>query len=518
MIIPESIFLDALFLILADNSERSKKLVKEFLDIHEKNSNKNEVFTVKDDIVTLYVNLIKICMTENITQEDKISCKILLLKIKDDDTLKQHPVTKDLISDILTSKETIPSNQIDEYIKKIRNIIIYSSINDTTRKVFARNKMIETIQDSVTQEQEILKIKNMFDESLKSIEDKMADSAKATESYISFSDRESLIKSLSTYVEKSVVGLIYPGLQGLRRALGKRGGLGRGESAVFAACSHNFKSGMLLLWVIWAIEYNKFVVAPGKKALVYFVSLENEVDKNLMNIIRSVYGRVEKKHIDEKNMKPEQLIDWLQKHFSKFDVELIMDRYTPHEFTFGKFVARYNQFVEKDLEMVMFDLDYLSEGKGIDPGDTFSSQGLIQLIRENYLKFKNHSNQNAYLFTTGHQLTKKAEELKRDVRYPVKRFNPSLMADSSDVHRIVDCLIFLNIENNIDGNKFLTGLLYKNRGCEDTPESHKFFAYPFTEFGIEDDVDGPARYVTDIDAYMGPDNRKNEILSDSSVF
>ncbi len=518
MIIPESIFLDALFLVLGDNSDRTRKLVKNFLDVYEKNANKSEMFTAKDDLVTVFVNLIKTSIAENITQQDKIACKILLLKIKENEALKQNPLTKDLIVDILTSKESISSDQINEYIKRIRNILIYSNINDAARKVFARNKMIESIQDSYTQEVEILKIRSILNESLDGIEKQLADEAKATESFISFSDRDSLIRSINTYIERSVIGLIYPGLQGMRRALGKRGALGRGEAVVFAACSHNFKSGMLLAYMIWAIEYNNFKVQPGKKALIYFVSLENEVDKNLMNVIKSVYGRVEKKEVDPKKMSTEDLVDWIQKYFSQFDVELIMDRYTPHDFTFGKFMARYNQFVDMDYELVAFDLDYLSEAKGIDAGDTFASQGLIQLIRENYLRFTNHAKQSGYLFLTGHQLTKKADEIKRDYRYSVKKFNPSLMADSSDVHRIVDCLFFLNIENNIDGVKFLTVLLYKNRGCEDTPESHKFFAYPFTEFGIEDDINGPAMYVTDIDSFGLSSGNKNLNLSDSAVF
>ena len=169
-------------------------------------------------------------------------------------------------------------------------------------------------------------------------------------------------------------------------------------------------------------------------------------------------------------------------------------------------------------QVILFDLDYMSEARGIDPGDTFSSQGQIQLIKENYLKFANHAKACGYLLTTGHQLTKRAAEIAANDRYAVKKYNASMMADSSDVERIIDGLVFMELANNIEGFKFLTMQLRKNRGNKDTPERDKFCAYAFTEFGIEDDVEGIPQYVTDIDDWNNPGSTTDASIVESAMF
>jgi hypothetical protein len=168
-------------------------------------------------------------------------------------------------------------------------------------------------------------------------------------------------------------------------------------------------------------------------------------------------------------------------------------------------------------QMVLFDLDYMSEARGIDPGDTMSTQGTIQLIKENYTKFMNHAKTQGYLLATGHQLTKEAEKMAAQDRYAVKKFNPSMIADSSDVHRTVDILFYLQLQTNLNNQKFLLVQNRKNRGSKDTPESHKFFAYPFTPFGIEDDLDTLAKFVIDIDAW-GVEGAQDEAIVEAAMF
>ena len=502
MYVSASTYLDALFLLLGDNSDRSRSMVKEFLEVVDRNSNKKEIATADDEIINVYKSLIKAVIAENISQDDTTASKILLLKIKSNETIKFHPVERDLLTDVLTAAEPISAAQIDGYLKKLRNSLILAEIDSSTRKIFAKSRTITEIQDIDEQESEILKIKSLFDASMKSIEERQSSSdTKASETYVSLSDRDSIMRSLDVYMDRNVRGIIKTGLQGLNRALGSRGGFGLGETAVFAASSHNFKSGILVAIMIWTVIYNTVVVAPGKKALVYFVSLENEVNQNLMDVFRILYCRIEKRNVDPATLSVETITDWLQNYFSQFNVELFIDRYSPHDFSYGKFLKRFNAFSDIGYQMVLFDLDYMSEARGVDPGDTMSTQGQIQLIKENYLKFMNHAKSCGYLLTTGHQLTKEAEKVASQNRYAVKKFNPSMMADSSDVHRIIDILFYIQLENNVDGYKFLTMINRKNRGSKDTPERDKFFAYAFTEFGIEDDLLGLPQYVQDIDAW-----------------
>lgn len=519
MIVSPSIFLNSLFLLLGDNSDRSRSLVKEFLAVDERLNNKKQFLTSDDELISAYKSLIKSVLAENITQDDKTASKILLLKVRSNEVFKSHPVTRDLLTDVLSAEEPISSHQINEYTKQLRNALLLADIDSAARKVFAKTLAASEIKDVDDQETELIKVKALLEDSLKTIEARQSVSvAKASETYVSMSDRDSIERALTTFMERKVNGVIKTGLQGLNKALGSRGGFGLGETVVFAACSHNYKSGMLVSIMLWTIIWNKIVVPSDKKALVYFVSLENEVNENLMDVFKILYCRVEKKSPDISTLSIESIIDWLQSYFSQFNVELIIDRYSPHAFSFKTFTQRYNSFVEQGYQLILFDLDYMSEARGVDPGDTFSTQGQIQLIKENYLKFMNHGKSCGYLLTTGHQLTKKAEELSGSTRYIVKKLNPSMMADSSDVHRIVDILFFMQLENNVDGHKFLTVINRKNRGCKDTPESHKFFAYPFTEFGIVDDLDDLPQYVTDIDAWGAPQGASDGDIVEAALF
>jgi hypothetical protein len=524
MFVSAAMYLNALFLLLGDNSDRSRALVKEFLEVVDKTNGKKEIIGDEDDLISVYRMLIRSVIQENISQEDTSATKMLLLKLSTNETIKSHPLQRDLLTDVLTAADPVTPEQIDEYLKAIRNAVMAAEIDSNTRKLFARSRALVDIQDVDLQEEEIAKLKSMFDSSLKAIEHRESSAhAKASESYVSMSDADSLKRTLTKYMERSVTGVLKSGLQGLNRALGARGGIGLGESAVFAALSHHYKSGILLDWTAWTIEYNqeaiRKVTPPGKRALCYFISVENEVHQNVMIVFKKIYGRVTGKTIDVTNLSIDWATEWLVNHFKQFDIDLIIDRYNPHEFSFEKFVKRFNSFVDDDKYLVMFILDYLSEVKGIDPGDTMSAAGFQQLIAENYIKFCNHSKQLGYAFVTGHQLNRKAEDMAQDKgAYAVKRFNPSMVAESSNVFRPVDIFFFMLLVNNIDGHKFLTAINRKNRGNQDTPEHHKFFAYPFTPFGIMDDVGGVPGYVTDIDAYGSMNGERNEELVEGALF
>jgi hypothetical protein len=519
MYVSASTYIDALVLLLGDNSERTRRLVGEFMNAADKDDKRKSIITSDDDLIDVYKGLIKSVLSDNVSQENTTACKILLIKVKSNEVLKSHPMVRDLLTDILTNVEPISASQIDKCLKALRNALVLAEMEDHNRKVFARTQKASLITDPTEQEEELTRIRTMIDDGVKLVDMRQRDTGnKASETYVSLSEPDSIKRALETYMDRNVRGIIRTGLQGLNRALGDRGGFGLGEMVVFAARSHNYKSGILMDILRWAAVHNKYVVEPGKKALIYFVSLENEVSQNLMNIFKAVYSQTEKKKVNVKEFSIEYITTWLREYFAQFDLEIFIDRYSPHEFTYGKYVQRYNSFIEQNYQMVLFDLDYMSEARGIDAHDTISSQGRIQMIAENYLKFRSHANSQGYLLTTGHQLTKKADELAANDRYAVKKFNASMMADSSDVFRIIDILFFLNIAVNVDGLPFLMFQLRKNRLSMDTLEKDKFFAYMFTEVGIEDDIGGTPKFVTDIDAWSSDSTNSDASISESAMF
>jgi hypothetical protein len=514
-----AVFYDALMLLLGDNSQRSRVIVDDLLKSTSSDDVRKDIVLGDDGLLDVYQMLIGKILKEPLPADpDTVSYKYLIAPISSSDILKTHPAVREYLLDIVMGNETITASQIQQCIDHIRNKLIVHRTDASVRKIFGSIRRVSDIDDVSVQSAELDRLRVLFDDAVKEINSNTnIFTEKPSESYVDLSDEESVRKSIEKFVERSVSGVVPTGLIGLNRALGRAGGLCLGDSVVFAAPTHHYKSGMLVSIMLWSVIYCNVPPPPGKKALVYFVSLENEVHQNLMDVFEALYGRVEKKKVDWSVHTPDFITQWLVSYFSKYNVTLIIDRFKPHDFSFGKFIKKYNQFVEDGYHMRAFILDYLSEARGIDPGDTISTQGTIQLIREFYTKFFNHAKTEGYLFATGHQLIKRASEIAEVHRHAVKKFNPSLMADSSDVYRIIDVLIFLLIEENADGFKFLTMQLRKNRSGKDTPETHKFCAYPFTEFGIMDDYLGTPGYYTDIDAY-GATGTKTEDILESALF
>jgi hypothetical protein len=334
MFVSASTYLDALILLLGDNSDKSRSMVKEFLAIADKQDGRRDITTADDDLIAAYKSLIKAVIADNITQENKTSANILLLKIRSGEVFKSHPLERDILTDILTGSEAITAAQINSALKKLRNALLLAEIDATSRKMFAQSMAVSGMTDMDEQELEIAKLKGSLDKSLKSIEQRQSSSdTKASETFVSLSDPESVRRALDTFMDRNVRGVIKTGLQGLNRALGARGGFGLGETVVFAASSHNYKSGMLVAIMIWTALYNRIIVQPGKKAFIYFVSLENEVSQNLMDVFKTVYCRIEQRQVDLNEMTTEFITNWIVEFFSKFDIEVFIDRYEPHDFS-----------------------------------------------------------------------------------------------------------------------------------------------------------------------------------------
>ena len=66
------------------------------------------------------------------------------------------------------------------------------------------------------------------------------------------------------------------------------------------------------------------------------------------------------------------------------------------------------------------------------------------------------------------------------------------------------------MESNHLGQKYLTMQRGKHRYVDDTPENHKYCAYPFSPYGIGDDLGSTPMYVTDIWAVEDTSSHDNE--------
>ena len=71
MHVSPSTYLEALFLVLGDSSDKTKALVREFLTVSEKEGQGRDLITGEDELIPVYRYLIKTVVAEGITQDDK---------------------------------------------------------------------------------------------------------------------------------------------------------------------------------------------------------------------------------------------------------------------------------------------------------------------------------------------------------------------------------------------------------------------------------------------------------------
>jgi hypothetical protein len=130
-----------------------------------------------------------------------------------------------------------------------------------------------------------------------------------------------------------------------------------------------------------------------------------------------------------------------------------------------------------------------------------SSAGKSYQVRELFSRMCNHTKSLGVTLFTAHPLNRKAQEVAATYKNPVTKFTAEHLADSIDVERQVDVSIYVYLAYNDEMQRFLTMQMRKHRYVDDTPEAHKYCAYPFTPLGILDDINDAPRYVKDIYAY-----------------
>lgn len=315
---------------------------------------------------------------------------------------------------------------------------------------------------------------------------------------IDFSD----LSSIKDILEKAHLvedkGRIVTGIQALNRMLGKRGGFGRGESHVFYGLSHNFKSGLLMLILRWLLKYNKPVLLDKtKKPLIFFVTLENKGHKNMLKIYREHYYALYNKW-PSKDMSDEDIVKAIHDLFTSMGYTVIMERYYPNAFSVEQLIRRVEQLTAAGYEMSAVIIDYVEKMKA-SHGHQSSAMGQTLTIEHLFSYIHNYFGAIGTASFTVHQLNREADKVKLiQTRHKVKAYNPSHISGSNHVHQIVDFDAYIDTEINNDGKKFLLFKRGKHRDVEDTPEHHQFFAVPFTEGGIMDDIDTEDSSVTDI--------------------
>lgn len=520
MQITTDLLLDAIFVLINDNSERYQNAVKELISLRDEQNVGIE--SSESELADFYVRILNSIIVGNIDRRDPDALRNILLKFKSDKSYADHRGIVEDLKEAFMSHETISADKLGGMVQAIQNALLWHRANKAWRKASGRFSRAASSANAEVQMMEMEDIKKELD-NISSMFAEANDNAPAAEAFdtVNFHQRDTIRAGLKKNTARNISGIIKTGLQGLNRALGKAGGFVGGESIVFNALPHMYKSGILVSTALWSVIYNQIEAEPGTKPLIYLVSLENEAFQNMMNVFRKVYYNETGMPAD--SMSDQDVEDWIVTYFEKFQTTLIIERHLPHKFGFKEFVSRISYFRTLGYTPKVAVIDYANLMR--KDGDSQASKGSRDLaVRELFSRLCNFTKNEGITFVTAHPLIRRASEIAANNTNAVKRFTPDLLAEGMDVEREVDVSIYLHKEKNHIGDEYLTFRLNKHRYVDDTPEAHKYFAYKFHDIGgIIDDLGKVPGFVTDIyaadfDSDNANDNSQSGLGMASGIF
>lgn len=500
MLISPELFLDCILLIVNDGRTETVELVKSLIALFE--SDVNTIHSVDQEVTKFYIRIIKAIMLNGTTKESPDELRLILLKFKSDKTLEKRTDIYQLLHDTFMSKDKLSETKTNRIIQHIKNTLIWHKSNKHSRTIFAALSRCADLVNPDEQTIELIGIQNHVKEFDQVFSSGLNGNTNKRIDRIDFSNKESITQGIKKHKQRTVTGIIKVGLRGLAEMLGHHKGYARGESVVFNALSHNFKSGLLVSSAIWAVMYNIPSGSKGKP-LIYFVSVENEAFQNMIWAFRQQYYQITGGAPD--HMTDDEVCNWIYEFFNKNGITFIIDRYQPSEFGYEDLVQNIEEFEAAGYEVYMCVIDYMNNMK---KGGGRDLVGNHLQVKELYSNCCNYTKNKGITLVTAHQLNREAAKIVSiGTSNVVKRFNSDHLADSMDPQREVDVCIFIHLEKGHNGRKYLTMNLTKHRYVDDTPEIRKYCAYPFTPLGIVDDIHTEPLYTRDIyaDEIIHPD-------------
>lgn len=507
-------FLDALVLLLVSSTEPT-----------EENAN---VFLLVDSLCNAYAEDVKpTASTESILDRNFIK---LIRDVRLIEKGKEHDVERSkLVIDFIQKNKPIDgeneifieslkqifedakkakfNKEVQSNIKKrIRNALTWSKYKKLLNQMYGKLNRFDDTTDNTKQAEVLAEINTIAKQLVEGTTFNLDDLPTDAEERVVLSDKNSLNNALIKLKEEEDTGILKTGLQGLNRMLGKRGGFARGEFAVIYGLQHHFKTGLLLTIARGICKYNspKAHAKDGKKPLILFISLENYARKNLFWFYKTAYACCKQCEPDP-NMPTSDMIKFVQEWYVSTGWEFIIERYQGKSFSYEKFTETIERYEALGYEVVAVLLDYMekmAKSRNLDKNNSeWLNLGDLTNNIFGYIKSKE------ILFITPHQfnrdMSRIAEQGKTNV---VKHFGTSGVSGSVEVARVVDLEISVYIEEDHKKQSWLTVQRGKHRYVDDTPKTHRYFAYKFDEkLGILDDYGTDengkpkeAKFVTDI--------------------
>ena len=285
----------------------------------------------------------------------------------------------------------------------------------------------------------------------------------------------------------SGASVLKTGLQELNKLL--QGGFRRGESWVFGALQHNFKTGFSLTIFKQIALYNKPVMVDlKKKPLLLRISFEDEIDRNIQWLYQSLYENETGKKCITGQLSSKEMAAYIKEKLQVNGYHVRMMRVDPTQWTYMHICNYITQLESEGYEVHLLMLDYLA----MVPTTGCSVGPMGSDVRDMYRRIRNFCSPRKITMITPHQLSTEAKQLIRDGRgnFVQEIANKGYYDKCKTIDQEVDGELYFHIEK-LNKKSWLTIQRGKHRIPTLIEDDQKFMVYPFHEVGtILDDING----------------------------
>lgn len=495
-------FLDIFWLAVCAGAKKSvQKKLKFFIKSYNEQVKINS--TLDDPVKHFCVDMINDLIENDADLDCPSDLELFLAKLDSSSLIMSAPDMIKRLKIIVDSRAKASSVRAINIEKHLENYLVQVNVQKLLNQMWTKHRECSNVTDTLEQDvliSEVIEYAKQISGSYQNF--------KGSEliDCIDMSNKEDIRRSLERFQEITTGTIFRTGLVGANKIFGKKGGIERGESIVFAGRTHQYKSGILMDVLRWAASLNTPDPAETKIPCIVFISLENEIYKNQNVLYKRAYTNINKCD-PPPEMTNEEIVDFVHRFYNQNGFTVKIYRGEGRKFTFDDWKGIHDELRQQGYQVYMSILDYLTLVKP-PKGLANAADELCALMG----MISDYGHRHEFATVTAVQLhpTKTDAVISEHPINPVKYFQPSHIWMATGIGMEVDGLFFIHLEHNQFGQKFFTCAWAKHREEDITPEVDKFFAYPFTPYGIMDDVNGKPAFTRNIydDGYGTVDTRE----------
>lgn len=486
MVIDATVLFDLLRIVVNKNDERIKKLADTLFELYA--ASVTSVSSSDLKYCELYITLCKEIISNQLNiSEHKIDITNIFKRHLTNQIFRKDTYVREALKSILDTE--ISASRIADIVKKLNTYIGLNVSKKYISRLYNQMKEGHLSYSVDDQSKSIDGVKNLLDEFKATLfEVESVSCNKGAVEIIDLGNKANIRDAYRMFHERRISHVLKTGLRGLNQMFGPAEGMALGESILFAARSHNFKSGMCIKMLPWITKYAVPPKCPGKKPMILLISLENEGFQNMFKVFTEMY-KTFKGSLPPPDMTEEMVVNEIYSYFGESNYAVVIERYLPEYFGYNEFVALIEQYQNAGFHIAATIIDYITQMKVSSNGSGNANHEQLQTLCNRVI---NYCKAIGTTLITAAQLNKGASDIAASgIPHPVKYYSERHLAGSLGIFREFDCVIFLEIEKDDQGVPWLTMNWGKHRYVDDTPETHKFVAYKFEgKLGLIDDIEG----------------------------